>query len=279
MLLQPATIFDSAKDEGWRVVDILALAGTLLLVAVALYYRQIFGGQTFVWRDHLVYTWPSRQLLFEAMRSHALREWNDLIGLGTQFAASSANGVAYPPLWLVALPLPLGMDLTIVVHVVLAGAGTSLFARRLGASKLGGLFAGAALMSCGYVASIAPNKVFISAAWLPLVAWAADRVAVSEAGRRRVFDALVLAAIVAFQLLGGDPAASIATGLVVLGVILARSTQRPAALLWTAVAYALAVLLAAVGVLPSLALLPHTKPHGAELRGGHHLVVAPVAPC
>ena len=27
-------------------------------------------------------------------------EWNDLVGFGTQFAASSANGVTYPILWL-----------------------------------------------------------------------------------------------------------------------------------------------------------------------------------
>ena len=125
------------------------VAATLAAVAAALYARQLFGAETFVLRDHLTYTWPERQILSSALRSGRIPEWNDLVGFGTQFAASSANGVTYPPLWLVAaLPLPLSMDLVMVLHVLLAGIGTALFARRLGANALGAAFAGAGFMAC-----------------------------------------------------------------------------------------------------------------------------------
>ena len=230
------------------------VAAALAVVAAALYARQLFGGETFVLRDHLTYTWPERKILSDALRAGRLPEWNDLVGFGTQFASSSANGVTYPPLWLVAaLPLPLSMDLVMALHVLLSGIGTALFARRLGADAIGAAFAGAAFMACGYVASIAPNKVFAGTAWIPWVAWAADLLARGRDPRR---PAMVLAGVLGAQLLAGDPASCVTGAAVALIVILSRG--RRGALPWLAGAYAAALLLAAAGVGPGAALLPHT---------------------
>ena len=237
-----------------RARHLAALAAVLAAVAAAMYARQLFLGETFVLRDHLTYTWPERQILSDALRSGRVPEWNDLVGFGTQFAASSANGVTYPPLWLVAaLPLPVSMDLVMVLHVLLSGIGTALFARRLGANALGAAFAGAAFMACGYVASIAPNKVFAGTAWIPWVAWAAEGVA---RARRPSRATLVLAGVLGAQLLAGDPASCITGFAVALIVALSRGKRQ--ALPWIAGAYAAALLLAAAGVLPGAALLPHT---------------------
>jgi Bacterial membrane protein YfhO len=230
------------------------MAASLAVVAAALYARQLFGGETFVLRDHLTYTWPERKILSDALRAGRLPEWNDLVGFGTQFAASSANGVTYPPLWLVAaLPLPFSMDLVMVLHVLLSGIGTALFARRLGANAVGAAFGGAAFMACGYVASIAPNKVFAGTAWIPWVAWAADRVARARDPRR---PALLLAGVLGAQLLAGDPASCVTAAAVALMVVLGRGRRR--ALAWVVASYGAALLLAAAGVLPGAALLPHT---------------------
>jgi len=234
----------------------LALASIAVLCA-ALHSRQLFGGATSVLRDHLVYTWPERKILADALRAGRIPEWNDLVAFGTQFAASSANGVTYPLLWLVALlPLPLSLDLVVALHVLLSGIGTALFARRLGASALGAAFAGAAFMACGYVESIAPNKVFAATAWLPWIAWATDR-AVREEGDR-VRAAAVLAAMVGAQILAGDPASCITAAVVALVVALSRSPRPGQGLPWLASAYAAALILGAAGLLPGLALLPHT---------------------
>src|SRR5207248_550888 len=63
----------------------LALA-SIAVVCLALYARQLFGGNTFVLRDHIIYTWPERQILADALRAGRIPEWNDLVGFGTQFA-------------------------------------------------------------------------------------------------------------------------------------------------------------------------------------------------
>lgn len=240
---------------------------SVAVLCAGLYSRQLFGGETFVLRDHLIYTWPERQILADALREGRIPEWNDLVGFGTQFAASSANGVTYPLLWLVALiPLPLSVDLVVALHVLLSGIGTALFARRLGAGALGAAFAGAAFMACGYVESIAPNKVFAATAWLPWVAWATDRVVQADGDRIR--DAAILAAIVGAQLLAGDPASSITAGVVALIVALSRGHTRARGVPWLAAAYAAALLLGAAGLLPGLALLPHTSREAIGLSEG-----------
>jgi len=232
----------------------------LVAFAGALYVRQLLLGETFVLRDHIVYTWTERAVLANGIRAGRVPEWNDLVGFGTQFAASSANGVTYPPLWMVALfPLPFSMDLVVALHVLLAGIGTAFLARRLGAGALGAALAGVALMGSGYVASIAPNKVFAGTAWIPWVAWAADRVAQNPLGRRdRLHATTALAATLAAQHLAGDPASSITGGLVALSVVLSRATRRGPALGRLALASCASLLLASASLLPGLALLPHT---------------------
>ncbi|HTN53659.1 MAG TPA: hypothetical protein VML50_14715, partial [Anaeromyxobacter sp.] len=242
----------------------------LALLALVLYHRQLLLGSTFLLRDQLIYTWTERKLLADALRAGRLPEWNDLVGFGTQFAASSANGLTYPPLWLVAvLPLPFAMDLVTALHVLLAGAGAAAFARRLGAGLPGMILAGAGLMACGYVASIAPNKVFAGTAWLPWIAWAADRVARAEGGLRSHLRAgWPLAAVLGAQLLAGDPAASVTGGLLAGVVILARSSRRGLALASLAAASGGAVVLGAASVLPGLALLPHTSRASLSLAEG-----------
>lgn len=240
--------------------SIRAAIAFLVVFAAVLHARQLFLGETFVLRDHLVYTWTERAVLANALRAGRIPEWNDLVGLGTQFAASSANGVTYPPLWIVALfPLPFSMDLVAALHVLLAGIGTALLARRLGAGPLGAALAGAALMGSGYVASIEPNKVFAGTAWIPWVAWAADRVAEDASGRAaRLREITTLAAVLAAQHLAGDPASSITGGLVAVSVVLARADRRGPALGRLAVSALASLPLAAASLLPGLALLPHT---------------------
>ena len=238
-----------------------AILAVLGAAAVALHLRQLLLGETWVLRDHLVYTWTERKILADALRALRIPEWNPFVAFGTEFAASSANGVTYPPLWLVALlPLPFSMDLLVAAHVLLAGAGAAFLSRRLGASALGAALAGATLMCSGYVASIAPNKIFAGTAWLPWVLWAADRVACASPDRRALLrSGATLAAVVAAQLLAGDPAATITTALAALALVLARARPRGPALATAAAAGAAAFLLGAAGVLPGLALLPHTS--------------------
>ena len=131
----------------------------LVAFAGALYVRQLLLGETFVLRDHIVYTWTERAVLANGIRAGRIPEWNDLVGFGTQFAASSANGVTYPPLWMVALfPLPFSMDLVVALHVLLAGIGTAFLARRLPHVSLDAATANARLTGLLFGAELAAAK-------------------------------------------------------------------------------------------------------------------------
>lgn len=238
---------------------------------IVLYFRLLFLGKMFILRDQLIHTWTERKALADELLAARVPQWNDLVAFGRQFAAS--DGVTYFPLWLVALlPLPLSMDLVTALHVLFAGAGVALFSRRLGANVLGTALAAVAFMACGYVATFAPYGTFTGTAWLPWVAWAADLVArpnerqavspshsANPARGQTLRAATILAAVVAAQMLAGDPASSITTGLVAFIVVLARAGRLRKSLVWIAGAYVAALILAAVAVLPGLALLPYTS--------------------
>ncbi len=133
------------------MIAVLGLAA----LAVLAYARPLLFDQTFAVRDHLTHTLPSRSYLAANLRVGHWPEWWDGIRLGQRFAAEPNNSVTYPPLWLVALGDPLwATDLALILHVLLAGVGGLLLARRLGARPLGAFFAGASLMLSGYVTSM-----------------------------------------------------------------------------------------------------------------------------
>lgn len=247
-----------------RIVRVVVLVSAA--VAVLVYARQLFLGDTFALRDFHQYTWPSRQVLVDAIRAGRVPEWNGGIGFGTPFAAMPTNGVAYPPQWLSALfPLPLGIHVVMALHLLVGGAGTGLLARRLGAGALGAALAAGTLMTSGYVSANAVNGTYQSIAWVPWVAWAADRLASTGTGppasgawpwMARTF---ALAAVLALQILSGDPSSTVTAGLIAVALTLARSDNRPRAIARLALAAVGALLLAAAAVAPSLTLLGETS--------------------
>ncbi len=264
---RPRSLDPSARPAGVsadvgtvRVVVFVSMALALLVFA-----RQLFLGGTFALRDFLQYTWPARQVLVEALRAGRLPEWNGGIAFGTPFAAMPTNGVAYPPQWIAALfPLPLGIHVVMALHLFAAGVGTGLLARRFGAGALGAALAAGALMTSGYVASNEVNGTFLSIAWVPWVGWAADRLAtlgVETAASKALLlrRTAVLSAVIAGQVLSGDPSSALTAGLIAVAVTLARSNDRLRAGARLVIAGAGAVLLAAAVVAPSFALLGATS--------------------
>jgi hypothetical protein len=130
------------------VLSVAGLAGVLLLA----YLRVLFLGETFAVRDHLTWTLPSRAFLADSLAHGHVPEWWDALRLGQRFASDPNNGVTYPLAWLVALMDPLvGADLLLLGHILLAGVGSLMLARRLGASALGAFFGASALMTSGYM--------------------------------------------------------------------------------------------------------------------------------
>ena len=238
-----------AADSPARRALLLSVAG-LAGVLVLAYLRVLFLGETFAVRDHLTWTLPSRAFLAESLRQGHVPEWWDALRLGQRFAADPNNGVTYPLAWAVALLDPLlGADLLLLFHILLAGVGALMLARRLGASPLGAFFGAAALMTSGYMTSmIVSGTILLPLGWMPLVAWAALGVAQVEARRDYLGRGLVLAAALAGSVASGNPAG--VNNLVLAGAIVVLAARhRRSALAVLAGAGSLGVLMGAASVL------------------------------
>jgi hypothetical protein len=256
---------------GWRVLDVLALAGLGLLILLAFWHigpagRVVAGGDLFA------YFYPYWSGAAEALRAGRLPLWNPHLFMGVPFLANSQVGVLYPfnwPLWLL-LPAHQALHWSIISHLCLAAAGAYVYARaslRLG--RLGAWTAGAILALGGYLgAQVEHVNQLQTLAWLPwllvLFEWAVLR--------RHRLAFVGLAAAVAMTLLAGHTqSAFIAlTGLAACGVGPAvwsalrgrgwRPAGRRAAVL--AVAVALAALVAAGQLLPTAELVRHSVRSG-----------------
>jgi membrane protein YfhO len=238
----------------------LAVPGFLLACTLAVYAGPLLLGKTFLLRDHISFVTPSRTWLAHELAAGRFPEWWTAVGLGMPFAANPNHSALYPPMWLVAaLPLRLGIDLVVIAHILAAALGGAALARRLGADERGAALAGAALLLSGYLSNMPPLCMApLSFAWIPWIAWGADRVALAPDGRRRVMCALQLAALWAAEALSGENGAALDGGLLAGLIILARAPgwrARLASLVAAAAAAALAIAMAAALILPTLDLL------------------------
>jgi hypothetical protein len=234
----------------------------LVAVATAAYVRPLFLDETFAVRDHLIHTLPSRSYLAENLSRGHFPEWWDGLRLGERFAADPNNGVTYPLAWLVALVGPLwGADLILILHLGLAGVGTLLLSRRLGASALGSLLAGSALMLSGTFTSMVVNgSILMPLGWMPLLAWAALGLSQAEERQAYLRRGLIFALVLSGSVAAGNPAGF---NSVVLAVALVALTARRrwTSLLVLGAAGALGVLMGAASLTVAVASL------GDSVRG------------
>jgi hypothetical protein len=263
---------DRARGEAWHLTVIgLALAS---LIALA-YRRLLFLDETFVERDALRLTLPSREFLVQTLQAWRIPEWFDGVGFGAPFAANPVHEVFAPLGWTMALlPTSLGFDIYNLLHVLIGALGVAALSRRLGAGTAASVVAGASLGLGGYVTSMLPNGLVPALAWTPWVAWAADRLAgeASKTGDGTGSAAhwragAIFAAIFALQLFAGEPASILIAVLVALIVVAVRA-KRPLYATGTLLLAAIgALLLAALAIVPGLFLLSDSA-RGAGLDKG-----------
>lgn len=228
------------------------IAAVLTLIVAIAYAAPLFGGSTFVGRDHLTATIPAKTAIAQSLSHGHLPEWWSNADLGVPLIANPAHSVLYPPTWILAFtPIPFGVDLLMILHVLFAGLGAASLSRRLGADNVGATLAGTAFMLGGFTSSTLIHGVpLITLAWLPWVAWATDRVAEQQTLRR----VLALAAILAGEIMAGDPSFLIIGSVLAFGIVLCRAEQKLRAVAAVVAAHIAAVALAAVVIIPALVL-------------------------
>ncbi|UYN89311.1 MAG: hypothetical protein KIT08_09450 [Anaerolineales bacterium] len=153
----------------------------------------IYPGSGALFSDMAVTHYPNALFLQRAVGHSEVPLWSPQILSGFPFVAHPYSGFWYPPYWLVLLfPLPLGLNLVLAVHILLAGVGMYCFLCQRGfarqAAMIGGLAFQAAPRLFGHVG--AGHVMLVMAVCLtPWLLWAS--------GQRRLPAAMLLALIAA----------------------------------------------------------------------------------
>ena len=252
-----------------RAADVAACA---LLLAVAAWYTW----SAFWWRpngplpgtnlDYYGYFYPNWLYAMQAIERGWGLLWNPFQNCGQPFLAISTTGLFYPLHLLFVLFGPdLGQYVEVALHLAVGGIGLYWLARELGVGVAGAL-AGAAAFALGgttiQLASWLPT-VIAPYAWMPAALAAAERVLRAP----RLGNALVLAVVLAIQILPGYPQITfftyLAIGLRAAVVLIAPGATRRLPLIGAlAVGLGLPLGLAAIQFLPALEFA------GESLRSG-----------
>ncbi|MCZ7575097.1 MAG: YfhO family protein [Ardenticatenaceae bacterium] len=178
----------------------VALVSLLALPPIFL-WKLLLTNRILVGLDAFNFFYPYHDFAASALRAGRLPLWNPHLFLGVPFLADSQAQLLYPPNWpLLWLDAPRALNLSIVLHLMIAALGMGLLGRRaLGLGCGGAWVAGTVFVLGGYLGSQVehPNQL-AAAAWLP---WLLLGATVAERRPRR---GLILTALaLALSLLAG----------------------------------------------------------------------------
>ena len=172
------------------------------LAAAAWCLSDLFTGTRLpLYRDLLPFIYPYRAFLAEYLARGEVPLWNPFLQLGVPFAASLHASVFYPPSLLLLIPLPLGFNLFLLAHFVIAWAGASVWLREAGASRAGAIAGTVVFTIGGYLVASITNTAHLQAAvWAPWILFVWAR-ACRDSGAGLIATPFLLV----IQLLGGAP--------------------------------------------------------------------------
>ncbi len=146
-----------------------------------------------------------RMFGFDELAKGNLALWNPHIFSGCPYFGGMQSALLYPPNWLfMIVPIVAALNLSIALHLYLAGVGMYAWARHRGLETVPATAAGAVLMLCGPVfMQIHPGHLphLCTMAWAPLVLLAIDGLI----DRPSVGWVLLGSLAVAMQVLAGHP--------------------------------------------------------------------------
>jgi hypothetical protein len=251
---------DAAKSASCKAFYGLLLAGA----AFAAFEDLLSTDRIPAYRDLLLFVLPFKHFLATRLQQGNLPLWNPWIYLGTPFLASLQNGALYPPSVLLLLPFPLGFNLFVLLHFVMALAGFWLLSRGRGLSVAAASVGCLTFTLGGYLVSMVNLTSHLqTAVWAPWALFYWQRS--TERGRTSDFAAFTL--VVTGSLLAGAPEVLLMmVGLLAAWTACAAPGSRVARLRLhgtLAVLVVMAIGLAALQVLPTLEYIAHSNRRGA----------------
>jgi hypothetical protein len=213
-----------------------------------LFAPMLVRGEAPFWGTALLQFVPWRTLALRDIFAGHLPLWNPWLGTGAPLLANYQSALLYPPNWLMALVGPAwGGGLLMMLHLIWAGVGMIVLARRLGLGRLSQMLAAASFSLSGALVVRGSFQTMVAvASWLPWLVVAADALgqAAREETTRRARGRAVLAcaAILAMQWLAGHAQFAWYSFLVAAGWALVRAHAIGG---WRAASRSLALLAAA----------------------------------
>lgn len=147
-----------------------------IVAVVFLLFREILLGTAWLWEDMLYFSYPLRCFAATSMAEGQAPLWNPFIFNGMPFFADIQTAVFYLPLTALALFVKNGhlsfyaLEVVVILHYVLAGAGMFFLALSFELKKLPALFAAIAYTLSGFMIVHAIHQQMITlVAWYPLI--------------------------------------------------------------------------------------------------------------
>lgn len=244
------------------------------MLVVTFFNDLVLGGKTLFYYDIAIQNYPFRQFWAEGIRSGEFPLWCPYIYGGFPLFAEGQAGPFYPLhiLLYYLLPTTAAFNVSVLLHLFLAGLFLYLFMREVGTGTAGSFIAAIAYTFSGcLVARIIHTNMIYGAAWTPLLLLLIERY--MKTGRLR--NIAIAGFVLSMQLLCSHPCITTSSVLLLSGYYLFRSVSgdvRAEGLLrWAGLAIILGIGtgLAAIQILPTLELvsLSERAQVGAEFQG------------
>ncbi len=232
----------------------IAVAAVLVLLPLVYFLPAVLGKVTLAPGDGWTQIFGIRILVGEMIARGEWPLWNPYIFAGMPLLAAIQPGALYPPTWLFAVLSPqVAMNVLVITTYHLALIGTYLYARRIGANRIGAIIAGITFTFGGYmIAHLGHTNRTNAAAWLPWILLAVEELYVCVRWRWVTLGAL----FIALQIFAGEPQMVLYTGMVagayaLFALLLRARPQRTATFVM-----ALAAMLTGGALLSMIQLLP-----------------------
>jgi hypothetical protein len=189
--------------------------GCLAALIFACFGGVLLRGEQFAFRDAAHFYYPLYQRVQQEWRAGRLPLWEMEENAGMPLLGNPAAAVLYPGKLIYALfPYAWAARLYVLTHVLLAFGGLWALLRHWEVTRAGAAIGSLAYAFGGPVLFQYCNVIFlVGAAWAPWGLLAADRLV--RSGDRRALPEL--AAVLALQVLGGDPETAYLTALCAAG--------------------------------------------------------------
>lgn len=248
------------------------LALLLLVLLPSAWWYPLLSGDLPNFMDTITHGFPIRMAVARQIREGTLPLWIPNLFSGAPLAANPQIAVWYPPQALFYLaPGAISFGLVCVLHYVWGGWGAFFYVRRMTGSMAGALFAAVTFQfSAMLVSRVALMPHVFTTVWVPWMFLAAER-ALDDRGFHPRQGALILAVLVALQILAGSPQITYYTGLALPLYWIARAVLRARCekgavmrrvaevLVQGAVAAVLAAFLAGIQLLPTAEFLQNSE--------------------